>query len=79
MVNRSQTEAVVTDLVWQDGNAVQIDQAWQLAGSDPKEFNSWDEPNQLVAKAISVPAVEDGKVTLSLPPMSFTALSTRAA
>jgi alpha-N-arabinofuranosidase len=79
LANRSQTDAVVTDIVWQDGKAVQIDQAWQLAGSDPKEVNSWDAPNRLVAKAISAPAVEDGRATLNLPPLSFTGLSTRIA
>jgi alpha-N-arabinofuranosidase len=79
LVNRGQTEAVVTNIVWQDGKTVHIDEAWQLAGSDPKEVNSWDEPNRLIANAISAPTVEDGRVTLSLPPLSFTALSTRTA
>jgi alpha-N-arabinofuranosidase len=79
VVNRSQTEDVVTDIVWQDGKAVRIDQAWQLAGSDPKETNSWDQPDRLVAKAISAPAADDGRVTLNLPPLSFTALRTRTA
>ena len=76
LVNRSQTEAVITDLVWQDGKAVQVDKAWQLAGNDPKAINTWDAPNRLVAKAIPVPAVEDGCATLSLPPLSFTVLTT---
>jgi alpha-N-arabinofuranosidase len=84
LVNRGQTEAIVTDFVWQNvvrqnEKTVRIDEAWQLAGSDPKEFNSWDEPNRLVANAISAPAVEDGRATLSLPPLSFTVLSTRTA
>ena len=79
LVNRDQTEAVVTNIVWQDGKTIHIDEAWQLAGSDPKEVNSWDEPNRLIANAISAPSVEDGRVTLSLPPLSFTALSTRTA
>jgi alpha-N-arabinofuranosidase len=79
LVNRGQTEAVVTDIVWQDRKTVHIDEAWQLAGSDPKEVNSWDEPNRLIANAIPAPTVEDGRVTLSLPPLSFTALSTRTA
>lgn len=79
LVNRSQSEAVVTDLVWQDGKAVRIDKAWRLAGSDPKEANSWDEPNRLVANAIPAPSVEDGCTTLKLPPLSFTVLRSRAA
>jgi len=77
VVNRSQTESIVTDIVWQDGKAVQIDQVLQLAGSDPKEFNSWDAPNRLVAKAIAAPTVDNGRATISLPPLSFTVLATR--
>jgi alpha-L-arabinofuranosidase len=78
MVNRSVTEPVISDLIWQDGKAIQIDKAWQLAGSDPKAVNSWDAPNRIVANAIPAPAVEDGRTTLSLPPLSFTVLTTRA-
>ncbi len=77
IVNRSTTEAVVTDLVWQNQTAVQIEQAWQLAGSDPKAANTWETPNALVAKAIPAPLVEDGKATLRLPPLSFTTLVTK--
>ena len=47
--------------------------------ADPKEVNRWDQPNRLGAKAIPAPAVNDGRVTLSLPPLSFTALSTYTA
>jgi len=79
LVNRGQTEAVVTTIVWQDGKTVHIDEAWQLTGSDPKEVNTWDEPHRLIANAISAPTVENGRATLSLPPLSFTALSTRTA
>ena len=77
LVNRSQTETVGTDIEWQAGNPVQIYEAWQLAGSDPKDFNSWEEPHRLMAKEISVPKVESGRATLSLPPLSFTVLATR--
>jgi alpha-N-arabinofuranosidase len=76
LVNRSQTEAVSTDLIWQDGQALAIDKAWQLAGSDPKEANSWESPEQITAKVIAVPAVENGRATLNLPPLSFTVLTT---
>jgi alpha-N-arabinofuranosidase len=78
LVNRSQTEAVLTDLVWQDGQAVQIDKSWQLTGSDPKDVNSWAAPERVVAKTIPVTDVEAGRTTLKLPPLSFTVLSTCA-
>lgn len=76
IVNRSLTETVVTDVVWQDGSATRVTEAWQLSGSDPKEANSWAEPNRLVARPIAAPAIDDGRITLSLPPLSFTVLAT---
>ena len=77
LVNRHQKEAVVTDLIWQNGKTVQVEKVWQLAGSDPKETNSWEEPNRLVIKAISAPNAKDDQVTVQLPPLSFTAITFR--
>ena len=79
LVNRGLTDAVVTEIVWQDGKAVQVDRAWQLSGSDPKEVNSWEAPDRLIARAIPAPAVDNGRATLNLPPLSFTVLTTRPA
>ncbi|HET9912407.1 MAG TPA: alpha-N-arabinofuranosidase [Anaerolineales bacterium] len=76
LVNRSQTESVLTDLIWQDGQAVKIDQAWQLTGSDPKEMDTWDAPERIVPKTISVPKIDTGRATINLPPLSFTVLTT---
>ncbi len=76
IVNRSQTERVTTDIAWQDKPAMQVTQAWQLAGSNPKEANSWEEPERLVAKEITAPVGENGRITITLPPLSFTALGT---
>lgn len=78
LVNRSVTDAVTTELFWQDGNPVQVDQAWQLAGSDPKAVNSWENPNNLVAKPIAKPHFTDGCAVINLPPLSFTVLTTRS-
>lgn len=78
IVNRSQTETLETELVWQDG-APAIDEVWQMAGDDPKEANSWEEPNRLTAQQIGLPAVANGRATLVLPPLSFTAILTHAA
>ena len=78
LVNRSQTEAVLTDFLWQDGQTVRIDKAWQLAGRDPKAVNTWDAPEQVVAKTIPVPVVDADRAALSLPPLSFTVLTTCA-
>jgi alpha-N-arabinofuranosidase len=76
LVNRSLTDAVTTEFVWQDGQALQIEKAWQLTGNDPKQGNRWDAPEQVVAKAIPAPTVESGRATLHVPPLSFTVLTT---
>jgi alpha-N-arabinofuranosidase len=79
IVNRSLTDSVVTDLLWQDGRAVTMGEAWQLAGSDPKAANTWENPNAITAQPIAAPAVRDGKATIQLPPLSFTVLTTHSA
>lgn len=79
IVNRSQTGSVVTDIAWQDGRTVTLDKAWQLAGSDPKALNTWENRNALTAQPIAAPRVENGKATIQLPPLSFTVLTGHAA
>jgi alpha-N-arabinofuranosidase len=79
IVNRSLTESVVTEIAWQDGRTVAMEQAWQLAGSDPKALNTWENRTALTTQAIAAPRVVDGKATLQLPPLSFTVLTAGAA
>ena len=75
IVNRSLTEPVTAEIIWQNEQPVQIDQTWQLSGSDPKASNKWDAPQRIVSKAIPTPAMQDGRMTISLPPLSFTIMS----
>jgi alpha-N-arabinofuranosidase len=77
LVNRSLKEPVVTDLIWQNGKTIQVGKGWQLIGNDPKEYNSWDEPNRLVTNPVSTPTVIDGQAIMQLPPLSFTAVTFR--
>lgn len=79
VVNRSQTDSVVTDIAWQDGRQVTLDKAWQLAGRDPKAMNTWEHRNALTTQPIPAPRVVDGKATIQLPPLSFTVLTAQAA
>lgn len=75
VVNRSQTDTVNTELIWQGGAPQRVTETWQLSGTDPKAANSWEQPDLITAKKLANSAVQDGKITLSLPPLSFTALS----
>jgi alpha-L-arabinofuranosidase len=79
IVNRSQTESVTVELIWQDGKAVSAGEAWQLAGNDVKAANTWENPNAMNAQSITTPKIVDGKATMQLPPLSFTTLTTSAA
>lgn len=74
MVNRSQTESVAVEMVWQDRAPQRIGEVWQVAGSDPKAANSFERPNEVVAVGVAAPAIRDGRATLVVPPLSFTAL-----
>jgi len=79
VVNRSETDSISTELIWQNDMPVQVDQAWQIAGTDPKQINTWEIPNQLVAKSIEAPVIEFGCTTVTLPPLSFTVFTTHTA
>ena len=79
IVKRGMTDAVVTDLIWEDGKNVQTTESWQLAGSDPKALNTWEQPNTLHAQKIEAPRVEGNKATLSVPALSFTTILTQVS
>ncbi len=79
IVNRSQTDSVVTELIWQDGRTVSLGEAWQISGTDPKALNTWENPNAITALPIAAPKMDGGKATIQLPPMSFTVLTTQDA
>ena len=74
IVNRSLTERMPIEIRWQDVRPKRITSARQLAGDDPKAFNSWEDPNRLTTQAIYAPKIIDAAAQLSVPPLSFTAL-----
>lgn len=77
IVNRSRTESIEAELVWQALAPRQINAVYQLAGDDPKAFNSLDNPNRIVPVSVNPPVMDDKHVSLLLPPLSFTVLETR--
>ncbi len=77
IVNRSQTESLPLELHWQDRAPQSISAMYQLAGNDPKAFNSLENPNNIVSVPVQPPTVKDKAVELLLPPLSFTVLETR--
>jgi len=76
IVNRSQHEAVTTDIGWQGATPAQVAAAYQLAGSDPKAVNTFAQPNLIAPKQLDGLRIDDGRITLRLPPLSFTVVTT---
>jgi alpha-N-arabinofuranosidase len=76
VVNRSQHEAVTTDVVWRDAAPARATAIYQLSGADPKAINTFEQPEVIVPKQLAGVPVRDGEITLRLPPLSFTVVTT---
>jgi alpha-N-arabinofuranosidase len=76
LVNRSQHEAVTTDVVWQGAPPARATAIYQLAGTDPKAVNTFEQPDVIVPRQFDGLPVRDGRITLRLPPLSFTVVPT---
>ncbi|MBN2472790.1 MAG: alpha-N-arabinofuranosidase, partial [Anaerolineae bacterium] len=74
IVNRSQTESLPVELVWQDRAPARISKVYQVAGTDPKAANSFENPNQVVGVEVAAPAVDGKLAALMVPPLSFTVI-----
>ena len=74
IVNRSQDESLPVDINWEDGAPKQIVSVKQVAGTDPKIANSFENPNEIVARAVDAPTLDGKSATMILPPLSFTAI-----
>lgn len=76
LVNRSQTEAVTADVVWQSEAPRQIAEVYQIAGTDVKATNTFEQPDAIVPRQITGVQMDGNTLTLRLPPLSFTVVST---
>jgi alpha-L-arabinofuranosidase len=77
IVNRSLTHNETVEVKWQGwspGNSVQV---YQLSGADPALHNTFANPDAIVAHDLGQQAIQDGKITLALPRLSFTTLVCR--
>jgi alpha-L-arabinofuranosidase len=76
LVNRSQHEAVTTDVIWQGAAPTRAPAIYQLYGADPKAANTFEQPDLIVPKQLDGMPVRDGRITLRLPALSFTVVTT---
>lgn len=77
LVNRSQTEALEVELNWQDQVPARVETIHQLSGCNAKSTNHFAHPNAVVPWTLEGPPIVDGRVTLVLPPLSFTVVVTQ--
>ncbi len=75
LVNRSQTETITTDLIWQAEAPKQIHAIYQMAGNDPKAANTFQQPETVTPRTLAGGPVVDQTATLTLPPLSFTVVT----
>ena len=75
VVNRSQIEAISTEITWQSEAPRQVQAVYQVAGTHPKAANSFESPNVVVVRQLATPPLDGKKLTLELPPLSFTVIS----
>lgn len=75
MVNRSQTEKLATEMIWQTGAPHRIDEAYQITGTDVKAANTFDNPNTIVPQRVTNLRLDGNKLELELPPLSFTVVA----
>ena len=75
IVNRSLSEILPVEVVWQSGAPAAVESVFQMSGEDMKAANTFEHPNQVVSVKLAGGKVEDKTYTLSLPPGSFTVLN----
>jgi alpha-N-arabinofuranosidase len=77
IVNRNQIAPQVVELHWQDRTPTRFTALHQVAGTDPKAANSFEDPTHIIAVQRPVPPANGNLTSLTLPPLSFTALEVR--
>jgi len=77
VVNRSETETVRTDFTWQGAAPRAVTGVYQLAGTDPKAANTFEQPNTLLPVQRPGLAVVDNTACLAVPPLSLTVVIAR--
>jgi len=74
IVNRSQTEVIQTELIWQGDGPQATTALWQMSGDDLKGTNSFEKPNKIIAHSLPAQQIQDGILRLAIPPLSFMAV-----
>ncbi len=74
IVNRSQQASEKVEITWQGWNPGKAAHLYQLSGKDPKACNTFDKPDVVKTQDLGMVALKDGRLSLTLPALSFTTL-----
>ncbi len=77
IVNRSLTDTLPTEIVWQDSVPSEVLVAYRVTGSDVQASNTFERPDTITAHEVPCGRIDDGKLLLVIPPLSFTVVSAR--
>jgi alpha-N-arabinofuranosidase len=76
IVNRSLTDTIETEIAWQGIAPAKNTAIIQISGDDPKAINTFENPNNIVPQQLKSVPVQNGTISVTLPPMSFTVVKT---
>jgi alpha-N-arabinofuranosidase len=62
------------EIAWQGWRPAGQARLIQLSGDDPKAANSFDNPERVAPRDLGWVQLQDGKLELALPPLSFSVL-----
>ena len=77
LTNRGAEDPADVDVLLAGRAIIGVDSAEVLTGPDAKVANSFERPDVVRPRSFTDVIVDDGQVTLSLPPLSATAMTFR--
>ena len=75
LINRSTSEKSEIEIDHASGKLIEVESAEVLSGSDPNANNTYEHPNTVQSLPLKGVKIEDGKASVSLPPLSVAAIT----
>jgi len=79
LINRNLSETAEVEIDHGRGKIESIFFAEVVYGSDPKESNTFEKPNQVIRRPLKTGVVSEGKAIIQLPPLSVSAITFRVS
>jgi alpha-L-arabinofuranosidase len=74
VLNRDTSRARTLEVTWEAQTPGQVESAQVLTGDDPKAFNSFDKPRNVVPHDLDKPSTSNGRTNLEVPPRSYSVI-----